>query len=211
MGVCRDSRFRSFRDGHVPLVYAPLDQLGDGTLSVMTLLVRTSGSPHTLFAPIKAEVGRLDAALPVFHLETLEDTIGSQLLAQRLGSMLLGLFGMLALLLSAIGIYGVVASTVARRVREMGIRLALGARPAELRRMILRQSATPILVGLVAGLALAAATTRLLRQFLFDVAPADPATFAAAALVLVLCGLLAADLPARRAARIDPMDVLRNE
>jgi predicted permease len=212
VGTCRDSRFRSLREDHVPLVYAPLDQLGtDGVLSSMTLLVRTTGKPSALFAPIKAEVARLDPSLPVFSLRTLEDSIASQLVAQRLGSMLLGVFALLSLLLAAIGIYGVVAASVARRVREMGIRLALGARPEELRRMILRQTAAPIAVGLAAGLALAAATTRLMERFLYGVTPADPATFAGAVLVLVLGGLLAADLPARRASRINPMEALRNE
>lgn len=212
VGVCRDSRFRSLREDHIPLVYAPLEQLGsDGLLSSMTLLARTDGNPTAFFAPIKTEVARLDAGLPVFGLQTLEDSIGSQLLVQRLGSLLLGAFALLALLLAAIGIYGVVAASVARRVREMGIRLALGARPAELRRMILRQTATPILAGLVGGLALAAASTRVLARFLYGVSPADPATFAGAVLLLVLGALLAADLPARRASRIDPIEALRNE
>jgi len=212
VGVCRDSRFRSLREDHVPLVYAPLDQLGsDAVLSAMTLLVRTTGSPRALFAPIKTEVSRLDDGLPVFNLQTLEDSIGSQMVVQRLGSLLLGVFALLSLLLAAIGIYGVVASSVARRVREMGIRLALGARPAELRRMILRQTALPIALGLGAGLALASATTRLMERFLYGVAPADPATFSGAVLVLVLGALLAADLPARRASRINPIEALRNE
>ena len=112
---------------------------------------------------------------------------------------------------TAASIYAVVAGSVSRRVREIGIRIALGARPAELRRMILRQTTVPIAAGLAAGLPLAAAATRLLSRFLYGVTPTDAATFGAAVLLLALGGLAAADLPARRAARISPMEALRNE
>jgi predicted permease len=212
VGVSRDSRFDNFRDPHVPLVTLAIQQLGgDGVLAPMTLLVRVSGDPRGAAAAVRAEIAAMDASLPVFGPSTLEESIGGLLLPQRVGSALVGLFALLTLALSALGIYAVVAGSVARRVREIGIRLALGARPGQLRRMILAQSAAPVAAGLLVGLPLAYAAARALSSFLFGVTAADAATFLAAALVLALAAAAAADLPARRATRIDPMAAVRHE
>jgi predicted lysophospholipase L1 biosynthesis ABC-type transport system permease subunit len=212
VGVSRDSLFDNFRDPHVPLVTLAIQQLGgDGVLAPMTLLVRVSGDPRGAAAAVHAEIAAMDASLPVFGPSTLEESIGGLLLPQRVGSALVGLFALLTLALSALGIYAVVAGSVARRVREIGIRLALGARPGQLRRMILAQSAAPVAAGLLVGLPLAYAAARALSSFLFGVTAADAATFLAAALVLALAAAAAADLPARRATRIDPMAAVRHE
>jgi predicted permease len=212
VGVMRDSRFRSFREVGIPLVAADIEQLRDaGLLSEMTLAVRAAGDPRALLPAIAAESARIDPGLPIFNLRTLEDAIGDMLLPQRLGSTLLGLFALISFLLAQVGVYAIVAGNVARRRREFGIRMALGSRPAEMRRMVLRQTSTPLVAGAAIGLLIAFGVTRLFGQFLYGIAPTDVATLAAALLILLAGGLAAADLPARRATRVDPMEALRNE
>ncbi|MDQ6893647.1 MAG: ABC transporter permease [Acidobacteriota bacterium] len=212
VGVVRDSLFHSLEDRDLPLVAVDGDQLGaDGLLSTLTLVIKTSGDPRLVLEPLRREVARLDSALPVFGLRTLEDSIGDMLLPQRLGSALLGLFAGLAFLLAEVGVYAVIAGSVARRTRELGIRLALGGRASHVRRMIVRQTALPVAVGIAAGLPITFAATRLLGRFLYGVAPWDPATLVAAVVLLITGGLLAADLPARRAAAISPVEALRHE
>ncbi len=132
-------------------------------------------------------------------------------MAQRVGGTMLGVFAVLSLALSAVGIYGVVAAAAARRTRELALRLALGARPEDLRRRVLREGAVPVGVGLAAGLVLALAAGRLANRFLFGVTASDLPTFAAAVLVLAASALLASDLPARRVMKVDPMQALRTE
>jgi putative ABC transport system permease protein len=212
VGVVADSLFYSLEDKDVPFVALDGDQLGaDGLLSSLTLVARTSGDPRLVLEPVRREVAHLDPALPVFELRTLEESIGDMLLPQRLGSALLGLFAVLAFLLAEVGVYAVIAGSVARRTRELGIRLALGGRPGQMRRMVIRQTAVPVTVGLAAGLPVTFAVTRLLGRFLYGVTPSDPATLAAAVLLLILGGLAAADLPARRAAGVSPLEALRHE
>jgi ABC-type antimicrobial peptide transport system permease subunit len=212
VGVVRDSRFHSLRDRGLPLVAMDGEQLGsDGVLTSMTLVVRSVGDPAMVLTPLRAEVARLDPALPFSEVRTLTDAIGDVLLPQRLGSAFLGLFAVLAFLLAVVGVYAVIAGSVARRVRELGIRIALGGRPAQMRSLVLRQTAVPIAAGIAAGLPVTFAATRLLERFLYGVSPADAATFVLSTLLLVAGALAAADLPARKAARISPMEALRNE
>jgi predicted permease len=211
-GVVRDSRFHTLTDHDVPLVAIDGEQIGsDGVLTSMTLVVSSAGDPKLLLAPLRAEVAALDSSLPFYEVRTLTDAIGDLLLPQRLGSAFLGLFAVLAFLLAVVGVYAVIAGSVARRVRELGIRIALGGRPAQMRRLVLRQTAVPIAVGIAAGLPVTFAATRLLERFLYGVSPADAATFVLSTLLLVAGALAAADLPARKAARISPMEALRNE
>ena len=200
-------------DEPVAQIYLPLaQQIAESGLGPLTLVARWNGtSAGAAAASIRGEVRRLDPSLPVSAIRSFEAELASPLLAQRLGSTLLGLFGVLSLGLAAVGIYAVVSYAVARRAREIGIRLALGARGSDVKSLILSQSASPIAIGLALGLALGAAEARLLREFLFEVSPLDPLTFAAVPLLLAFCGAAAAWLPARRAARIDPMAVLRSE
>ncbi|HTG14413.1 MAG TPA: FtsX-like permease family protein, partial [Blastocatellia bacterium] len=135
----------------------------------------------------------------------------SSLFAARMGAVLLAIFGLLALLLAAVGLYGVMSYTVARRTREIGIRMALGAQTGNVLRLVLKEGMVLVGGGVAAGLIVAAAVTRLLASFLYGVSPLDAATFAAIPLVLALAALLATYLPARRAAKVDPMIALRYE
>lgn len=212
VGVSRDSRFLSLRDGAVPMVALHLEQLGgDGVLSAMTLLVRSKGDPRAILPILRSEAARIDPGLPLFGLRSLEESVADMLLPQRLGSGLLGLFAGLSFVLAQIGVYAVVAGRVARRVRELGIRLALGAHPRQVRWMILKETSSSIAAGLAVGLPLAVLGTRFLVRFLYGVRPGDPATIAVAVLVIAAGGIVAADLPARRAARVDPIEALRSE
>jgi predicted permease len=212
VGVSRNFRTGSFSDEPVPQVYLPLAQrIDESGLGALTLVARADAAGTDAAAVIGGEARRLDPSLPVFGIRSFEVELAGQLLAQRLGSVLLGLFGVLSLGLAAVGIYAVVSYSVARRTREIGIRMALGARAADVKTLVLSQSALPIAVGLGLGLALGVAEARLLREFLFEVPPLDPVTFAAVSLLLAACGAAAAWLPARRASRIDPMAALRSE
>jgi predicted lysophospholipase L1 biosynthesis ABC-type transport system permease subunit len=212
VGVSRDFRTGSFSEAPVPQIYAPVSQrIAESGLGSLTLVVRFDAPSSDAAALVGGEARKLDPSLPVFGIRSFETELGGQLLAQRLGSALLGLFGILSLGLAAVGIYAVVSYSVSRRTREIGIRMALGARAADVRGLVLSQSAAPIAAGLVLGLALGAAEARLLREFLYGVSPFDPLTFAVVSLLLAACGTAAAWLPARRAARIDPMKALRTE
>ena len=212
VGVSHDFRTGSLSDAPVPQIYLPLSQqVVQNGLGSMTLVARTESPGIDLSGIVSAEVRRLDASLPVYGIRRFETELAGQMLAQRLGSALLGLFGVLSLVLAAVGIYAVVSYSVARRTREIGIRMALGARASDVSSLILSQNAFPIAAGLTLGLALGAAAARLLREFLFEVSPFDPLTFAAVALVLAACGTAAAWLPARRATHVDPMTALRSD
>ncbi len=212
VGVSRNFRTGSIGDEPVPQVYLPLSQgVPRAGMEAVTLVVRGRSPATDVGAIVRNEVRRLDPAMPVYALRTFDAELGGQLLAQRLGSSLLGLFGVLSLALAAVGIYAVVSYSVARRTREIGIRMALGARVTDVRALIVSQSAAPLAAGLALGLLLGAASARLLRAFLYGVSPWDPVTFFAAAMLLGLCGIAAAWLPTRRATRIDPMTALRSE
>jgi predicted permease len=212
VGVCADSLFASWSERGLAQVTVPIQQLGgDGLLSPMSLVVRTSGDPRALLPSLRSEVARLDGSLPVFGLQTLEDVMAGELVPQRFGSALLSLFAVLSLALATIGVYAVVSAAVALRRREMGVRMALGAQPGQLSRLVLRQTAAPLVAGLAAGLPLAFGAARLLSRFLYGIASGDVPTFAGAVLLLAISGLAAAGLPARRAARVDPVEALRND
>jgi putative ABC transport system permease protein len=177
----------------------------------MTIVARTDGRPEALTAPIRDVIRRLDPNLPVADVRTMSDVVGTAMSAPRFTSVLLSIFGALALTLSAIGIYGVLSYVVSRRTREIGIRVAIGAgRPAVLR-MVLGSGLSLAAAGIVTGLLLALGTTRLLRGLLHGVTPADPATFAVVAFGLLAVAALASALPAWRASRVDPVVALKSE
>jgi putative ABC transport system permease protein len=211
VGVVGDVRSRgpALEAGDPAVFYEPLDAVaGRSTIGVA---VRAEGDPAALAAAIREAAARVDPSVPVFLMRTTGEAVSGTLAAQRAVGALSALFGAGAALLSALGIYGVVAQGVARRRRELGIRLALGAEAADLVRSTLASGARLAMVGVLAGAAAALYATRLLERLLLGIDTADPRTFAAAVAGLGLVALIASYVPARRAARADPLESLRAE
>lgn len=175
------------------------------------LVVRTSGDPATVANAIVAEIHNADANLPVTHLMTLDSLLADSVSPRRFSMSMLGMFAMLALLLAGVGIYGVMSYIVSLRTNEIGIRVALGAQPRDIRRLVIRRAVGLTLIGVAIGTAGALALTRLLASLLYTVKPTDPVTFVGVAGMLALTALLACYLPAMRAVRVDPMVALRHE
>ncbi|MFN2563476.1 MAG: ADOP family duplicated permease [Gemmatimonadaceae bacterium] len=212
VGVARDIRFMELRGRPEPYLYGSLPQIINTLgLEPVSLAVRASGDLDRIHAAIRREVRALDERVPIIDPRSLEDQLAMVLLPQRVGAMLLGLFGVLTLVLAAVGVYGVLASVVGRRTREIGIRVALGARPGQVVGMVLRQSLGVVAAGVVIGIVLALSAAKAIASLLFGVAPADLPTFAATAGALVAVALAASYLPARRAARVNPTEALRHE
>lgn len=208
IGVVGDVRYRRLEDPASPEVYMADSQLG---LIATTLFVRTSGDPLELVPAVRGAVQSVNRDLPIYRVRTLEEQLGFALSRARFGSVLLLAFAAVAVALAALGVYGVLAQSVAARRREIGLRMALGAAAGEVERLVLRQGMAVALAGALAGIALALALSGLLRNLLFEVAPRDPVTFAAVPLALLSVAALACMVPARRAARVDPTVVLRQE
>ena len=192
----------------MPFIYTPVAQEPQ---SGMTLMVRTAGDPAALIGAVRNEMRALNKDVPLFSVQTMTERIGSQLAADRMIAVLLSVFGGAALLLAAIGIYGVIGYAVAQRTREIGIRIALGAEQRDIVRLIVGQGMVLIVIGAGIGLALALAATRLLKSLLFGVSATDPLTFVSVLVVLIGVALLACYLPARRAMKVDPLVALRYE
>jgi predicted lysophospholipase L1 biosynthesis ABC-type transport system permease subunit len=208
IGVAGDAKYRTLSEGPTPFFYLPFPQTyGPG----MSLVVRTDREPRAMLAPVRQAVLALDPNLPLFEVETLSEHLGIALFPVRLASSVLGWFGLLALLLAAIGLYGVVAYAVNQRTREIGVRMALGARPADVLRLVVGDGMRLALLGLGLGLAAALLVTRMVAGLLYGVSPTDPVAFTGVAALLLLATLLASWLPARRAARVDPMTALKHE
>jgi ABC-type antimicrobial peptide transport system permease subunit len=177
----------------------------------MTLHVNTSGDPRVLMPAIQQLVASLDKDLPVYRVQTLADRLDSSVSSERTAATLVGVYGMLALLLAAIGLYGSMAYMVSRRTREIGIRMALGARSTAVLAQVLSEALRLGAFGSVLGLVLALPAARLLRSQLFGVGPADPLTLVVVPFVLAGVVVAAAYIPARRATRVDPVIALREE
>jgi putative ABC transport system permease protein len=207
VGVVGDMRRRGMHQGARLETFLPSGRSGRG----MQLLVATEGNPLALVPILRAEVRRLDPSAPITNVSTVEAEIGESLAVRRFQALLLGLFSVLAVLLAAVGIFGLMAQVVARRTAEIGLRMALGASPRDVLRMVLRQGVILGLAGGVVGVAGAFALARGLRTLLFGVGAADPVSYAGAAVVLVFAVLLACGLPAWKASRVDPMVALRHE
>lgn len=198
-----------------PAIYAPLLQLPDSFMALtatgMNLLVRTSVNPLSTVQALKKSVAGPMRDEPVHDVRTMEQLIGSSIGQQRRISLLLTIFAAIALVLAVIGIYSVVSYSMSRRVQEIGIRMALGAQPRQVLKLVLLQGSRMLAIGIALGLAASFGATRLLSKLLFGVAPDDPLTFAVVASALGAIALLAVYIPARRAARLDPMLALRHE
>jgi ABC-type lipoprotein release transport system permease subunit len=186
-------------------------QLDPSFVGVGNFVVRFSGAEAALTTALRAAVREVAPHLPIANLRTQEQQIDRLLTQERLFARLCGLFGLLALGLSAVGLYGLMSYQVLRRTSEIGLRLALGALPTQVLRMVLRESLALVSLGVVLGLAGAWAASRLVATMLFGLSPTDPLTYALVACVLIAVALLAAFLPARRAAETDPMTALRAE
>jgi ABC-type antimicrobial peptide transport system permease subunit len=176
-----------------------------------SLEVRTQGDPRAVASEIRRVIAGLAPDLPIQDVATLAERVNRLLAQERLIAELTGLFGFLALLLACIGIYGLISCAVVRRIPEMGICMALGARRASVVWLVLREALILVLIGLVAAIPLVSAAARLVTSLLFGVSPTDPATLAATAVLMLSIAVVAAYLPARRASRVDPMGALRYE
>jgi len=160
---------------------------------------------------VKSQVWSVDREQPLSRIQPLEDVIAGSIAPRRFNTLLLGIFAALALLLAAVGVYGVISYTVAQRTREIGLRMALGARRSDVLKLVVKQGMSLALAGVGAGLAASFALTRLMANLLFGVSPSDPLTFGVIALSLVAVATLACYLPARRATKVDPMVALRHD
>ena len=210
VGVARDVQDHDLRNAPLRRFYVPYLQPIDG-ITTANFEVRAAGVMTTLFGPIRSEVERFDPKLQVLSLKTAQALVDSSILTERLIAKLSTFFGALALLLAAIGLYGVMSYTVARRTTEIGVRMALGAQRTDVASLVLRDILRLIAIGSLAGVLVAVVLARYVESLIFGLKPHDPATIVASVAVLGLIGLIAGYLPARRAARIDPILALRAE
>jgi predicted permease len=208
VGIARDGKYRELREAPQATVFLPFLA---AARPAATLLVRASGDPLALAPAVRAAVAELDAGVPVFDVRTLETHVGFSRSRESLAARVASLFGVIALGLAALGLYGLLAAAVRQRTREIGVRVALGARPGAVTALFMRRAVLLVGAGGLLGALIALAVTRLVGGLLFGVTATDPASYLAALGALSVAGLLAAFLPARRAVRIDPMEALRHE
>ena len=208
VGVVGNSNYATLGEDAVPVAYMPVAQNHE---TGMVLYARTSVPPASLIPGLRREIRALEPNLPVPEVQTMSDTIATSLYAARMGAWLVAVFGGLALLLAAVGVYGVLSFSMSRRMREMGIRLALGAEASGVFLLVVRDGMLLVAAGLLIGLVGGLAATRSLAAFLYGVSTTDAPTFAVSALVLLVVALAACIVPASRAMRVDPITVLRYE
>ncbi len=206
VGIAGDVREHGLAEVHPPEIYLPYAQR---PMLNMSLVVRTANDPLATLPAARAALRELNASVPLLRIQTLDELVSRSVAGPRFYALLLGCFAATALALAALGVFGVLSYAVAQRSREIGVRLALGARPGDVLRMVLREAMTLAGLGLAIGAAGALALGRGLGSLLYDLAPSDPFAFAGAMAALALAALLASALPARRAARLDPLTALR--
>jgi putative ABC transport system permease protein len=198
---------RQFPDSAAPPeIFIPLSQFGQQRLEVF---VRTSQDPASLAPTVRRTLRALDPTAAIDHMQTMDERTGASTARARFGTMLIALFAATALLLAVIGVYGVMSLAVGARTREIGVRIALGADSSRVRRLVVADAMTLVLIGGSLGIAGAVLSTRVLRSLLFELTTTDPATYVGVAVVMIAAALVAAWIPARRASRIDPMQALR--
>ena len=207
VGIARDTKYAALSESPSGVLYQPLAQQHE---TGVTLYVRATGSPAALVSQVRREIQTLEPNLPVPNIQTMTETIGASLYAPRMGAMLLTVFGGLALLLASLGVYGVLAFSISRRTREIGIRMALGADRGRVFGLVIREGMWLVGIGLTIGLIGGLYASESIKRFLFEVSARDLATFVTVPWVLAAVALLACYLPARRAMRVDPMVALRD-
>jgi putative ABC transport system permease protein len=208
IGVAADVKHTGVIDEAAPEVYEPTLRSVSGGYD---LVVRSAAPPAQVAGSVRGQFSELDPNLPIFTVRTLEETIALNLARQRFAVALLGAFAAVGLLLAAVGVYGVMAYSVSRRAREIGIRMALGAQASAVMRMVLREGLKLTALGVAIGLPASLAITQLMKGLLYGVSAADPLTFLGVPLLLAIVAMIACWIPARRAAKTDPMRALRQE
>lgn len=214
VGVVSDSKQMSLRDPALPTVYVPTLQVPNALMENFRsffFVIRTTGNPLSYADAVRREMFALDSQQPLRNVRTMDEVIATSISAQRFNMTLLALFGAIGLVLSAVGIYGVMAYTVSQRTREIGIRMALGAQLKDVLQLVLSYGMKLTLIGVAIGLGGAYALTRVLKTLLFEVKPTDLTTFVVVSLALIGVALLACYIPARRATKVDPIETLRYE
>jgi putative ABC transport system permease protein len=206
VGVARDGKYRALNEDPRPFMYMPIAQ---SYRPEAALTVRSSGDPAAMMAAVREAVRQMDANLPLFEVMTIREYMSAAVFIQRIAATLLGLFGGLALLLATIGLYSVMAYSVSQRTHEIGVRLALGAKPRDVLKLVVGHGMRLAIIGVAVGVAAAFGLTGLMSSLLFGVSPGDPLTFGSISLLLVAVALAACYVPARRATRIDPTVALR--
>ncbi|HVG18628.1 MAG TPA: ABC transporter permease [Blastocatellia bacterium] len=208
IGVAKDGKYITLGEEPRSMMYLPLLQNHE---TGMTMHIRTAGDPMSIAGGVRNAVASLEKNLPTYDMKTMSEQLGSSLFPARMGATLLAVFGLLALLLAAVGIYGVMGYSVARRTREIGIRMALGARRGDVLRLVLKEGMAMVGLGIGVGLIGAFFATRVLANFLYGVSVTDPITFVIISLLLSGVALVASFIPARRATKVDPLVALRYE
>ncbi|HET8677497.1 MAG TPA: FtsX-like permease family protein, partial [Blastocatellia bacterium] len=189
-------------------MYTPFSQT---PWDAVSLVLRTTSEPMSVVSAVRGQIQSLDNEMPISSVRTMESILSNSVASPRFNMMLLGIFAAVALLLAAVGIYGVISYSVTQRTHEIGIRMALGARQSDVLRMVVGQGMALAVIGVSAGMIGAFAVTRLMTDLIYDVSATDPATFALLPLLLIAVAILSSYIPARRATRVDPMIALRHE
>jgi len=210
VGVVKDAAQMTYNEPPKGELYRPYQQAFFGAF-MSTIVVRTAGEPLALAGALRKAVWEVDANQPVIKVETMQDAIDDSIWRPRFSAWVFSVLGGLALVLTSAGVYGVVAYTTARRAREVGIRVALGASPARVAALVLRDAMKPLAAGLAASLAATLYLSRWLGSLLYEIRPADPATYLSVSAILLLIGVAASLGPAWRAASGDPVEALRSE
>jgi ABC-type antimicrobial peptide transport system permease subunit len=209
VGVVRDSLYSDLQNERFPVFYMPYRQ--NDRLGALNIYVRTGMDSDQFSALIRREVAALDSNIPISNMKSMRAQIADNIFGERIISMFSGTFAGLATILAAIGLYGVLANAVARRTREIGIRMALGAGSAQVRKLVMQEVGLMLAIGAAIGLAGAIGLGRFLESMLYGVKAKDPFVIAGSTLLLAIIALVAGYLPARRATRVDPMIALRYE
>jgi putative ABC transport system permease protein len=210
VGLVGDVKHQGLADEELAAIYQPHAQNRFAWLRWMTLVIRCNTAPLNLVAAIRQRIAEVDRAQPVYEIATMEQRLAKSVTQPRFSTFLFGLFALLALVLATVGLYGVMSHAVAQRTHEIGLRMALGARLSDVLTLVVGQGMKLTLLGLTIGLATASVLTKVLKELLFNVSTTDPLTFACVAGLLLSVALLTCYLPARRAAKVDPLVALRH-